>query len=148
MPMPSEQRARSRKIGTLRLIWPFMRPHRLLALGWLVFLGLSSGATLMLPMAVRHMIDHGFRNSSVSAINHSFLALFGVALVMAFATAARFYCISLLGERTLADLRAKLYAHVIRLDVGFLERTRVGELISRLGSDTEVVQALVGSGIS
>lgn len=137
-----------RRVGSLRLLWPFMRPHRTLALGWLIFLAISSGATLVLPTAVRHMIDRGFRHSSLTAINHSFLGLFAVALVMAFATAARFYCISLLGERTLAALRSKLYAHVIRLDVGFFERSRVGELISRLGTDTEVVQALVGSGIS
>ncbi|HTV84093.1 MAG TPA: ABC transporter transmembrane domain-containing protein [Dyella sp.] len=137
-----------RRIGALRLLWPFVKPHRMLAAGWLVFLTISSGATLVLPTAVRHMIDHGFRNSSTTAINSSFLALFLVALVMAFASAARFYCISLLGERTLADLRAKLYAHVIRLDVSFFERNRVGELISRLGTDTEVVQALVGSGVS
>jgi ATP-binding cassette subfamily B protein len=137
-----------RRIGALRLLWPFVKPHRMLAVGWVVFLAISSGATLVLPTAVRHMIDHGFRNSSTTAINSSFLALFLVALVMAFASAARFYCISLLGERTLADLRAKLYAHVIRLDVSFFERNRVGELISRLGTDTEVVQALVGSGIS
>ena len=137
-----------RRIGALRLLWPFMKPHWRLALGWLVFLGLASGATLVLPIAVRHMFDHGFRDSNAAAINSSFLGLFAVALVMAFATAARFYCISLLGERTLAALRAKLYAHVIRLDVSFFERNRVGELISRLGTDTEVVQALVGSGIS
>ncbi|GFZ99811.1 ABC transporter transmembrane domain-containing protein [Dyella caseinilytica] len=137
-----------RRIGSLRLLWPFIKPNRQLALGWLVFLGIASGATLILPTAVRHMIDHGFRNSSAAAINSSFLGLFAVALVMAFATAARFYCISLLGERTLAALRSKLYEHVIRLDVSFFERNRVGELISRLGTDTEVVQALVGSGIS
>jgi ATP-binding cassette, subfamily B, bacterial len=137
-----------RRLGSLRLLWPFMKPHWRLALGWLVFLGIASGATLVLPAAVRHMIDQGFRNSNAAAINNSFMGLFVVALVMAFATAARFYCISLLGERTLAALRSKLYAHVIRLDVNFFERNRVGELISRLGTDTEVVQALVGSGIS
>ncbi|WP_233842955.1 ABC transporter transmembrane domain-containing protein [Dyella sp. 2HG41-7] len=137
-----------RRIGSLRLLWPFVKPHRMLAVGWLLFLAISSSATLVLPIAVRHMIDHGFRNSNATAINASFLGLFAVAVVMAFATAARFYCISLLGERTLAALRSKLYAHVIRLDVSFFERNRVGELISRLGTDTEVVQALVGSGIS
>lgn len=146
--IPANDPKPRRRIGALRLLWPFMRPHRALAVGWLVFLAISSGSTLVLPMAVRHMIDHGFRNSSTAAINASFLGLFAVALVMAFATAARYYCISLLGERTLAALRSKLYAHVIRLDVGFFERNRVGELISRLGTDTEVVQALVGSGIS
>jgi ATP-binding cassette, subfamily B, bacterial len=138
----------ARRIGALARLWPFIKPHRALAFGWLVFLGISSTATLVLPMAVRHMIDQGFGHSSATAINATFLGLFGVALVLAFATAARYYCITLLGERALASLRSKLYAHVIRLDVGFFERNRVGELISRLGTDTEVIQALLGSGIS
>ncbi|GAB2794163.1 ABC transporter transmembrane domain-containing protein [Dyella kyungheensis] len=138
----------SRRLGSLLRLWPFVRPHRKLAVGWLVFLAISSSATLVLPIAVRHMIDQGFGNSSLATINATFLGLFGVALVLAFATAARYYCIALLGERSLASLRSDLYAHVIRLDVGFFERSRVGELISRLGTDTEVIQALIGSGIS
>jgi ATP-binding cassette subfamily B protein len=138
---------RARQIGALRLLWPFLKPHRALAIGWLVFLGLSSGATLALPVALRYMIN-SFKAASVVVINETFVGLFAVALVIAFATAARYFCIALLGERALASLRETLYAHVIRLDVGFFERTRVGELISRLGTDTEVVQALIGSGIS
>ena len=138
----------ARRLGALYALWPFIKPHWLLALGWLIFLGMSSGATLVLPLAVHYVIDHGFRHASTVAIDLSFLALFGLAIVLALATAARYFCVSLLGERSLADLRAALYAHVIRLDVSFFERTRVGELISRLGSDTEVVQALIGSGIS
>jgi ATP-binding cassette subfamily B protein len=138
---------RARQIGALRLLWPFLKPHRALAIGWLVFLGLSSGATLALPVALRYMIN-SFKAASVVVINETFVGLFAVALVIAFATAARYFCIALLGERALASLRETLYGHVIRLDVGFFERTRVGELISRLGTDTEVVQALIGSGIS
>ncbi len=145
---PATDTPPQRRLGALRQIWPFLKPHRALAIGWLVFLAISSGSTLVLPMAVRHMIDQGFGSSSAAAINATFLGLFGVAVVLAFSTAARYFCITLLGERTLAALRAKLYAHVIRLDVGFFERSRVGELISRLGTDTEVVQALIGSGIS
>jgi ATP-binding cassette subfamily B protein len=138
----------ARRIGALRQLWPFLKPHKALAIGWLVFLGLSSGSQLVLPMAVRHMIDAGFVHASSEAVNRTFLGLFAVALVLAFATAARYFCITLLGERSLAALRSKLYAHVIRLDVSFFERSRVGELTSRLGTDTEVVQALIGSGIS
>jgi ATP-binding cassette subfamily B protein len=138
----------TRRVGALRHLWPFIRPHRSLALGWLVFLGLSSGATLVFPAAIRRMIDHGFTGSDTTEINLTFGLLFLVSLVMAVATALRFFCISLLGERALASLRQTLYDRVIRLDVGFFERTRVGELTSRLGADTEVVQALVGSGIS
>jgi ATP-binding cassette, subfamily B, bacterial len=127
-----------RRIGILRQLWPFLRPHRALAVGWLVFLALSSGASLVLPVASRYIVDHGFGHSSYAVINQSFLGLIAVALVMAFATA----------ERALAALRDQLYAHVIRLDVGFFEKSRVGELTSRLSADTEVVQALIGSGIS
>jgi ATP-binding cassette subfamily B protein len=137
-----------RRIGALRELWPFLKPHRALAIGWLVFLGLSSGASLVLPMAFRHIIDQGFGNSSLAVINQTFAALFGVALVLAVATAARYFCITLLSERALASLRKTLYAHVIRLDVGFFERSRVGELLSRLSADTEVVQVLISSGIS
>jgi ATP-binding cassette subfamily B protein len=138
----------SRRIGALRGLWPFLKPHRALAIGWLVFLGLSSGASLALPLAFRHIIDQGFGHSSQAVINETFIALFGVALVLAVATAARYFCITLLGERALASLRNTLYAQVIRLDVGFFERSRVGELLSRLSADTEVVQALIGSGVS
>jgi len=137
-----------RRIGALRELWPFLKPHRALAIGWLVFLGMSSGASLALPMAFRHIIDQGFGHSSQAVINETFIALFGVALVLAFATAARYFCITLLSERALASLRQTLYSQVIRLDVGFFERSRVGELLSRLSADTEVVQALIGSGVS
>ena len=137
-----------RRVGALRQLWPFIKPHRALATGWLFFLALSSGASLVLPMAFRHIIDQGFGHSSLGVINATFIALFGVALVLAFATAARYFCITLLSERALASLRDKLYSHLIRLDVGFFEKSRVGELTSRLSADTEVVQALIGSGVS
>ena len=142
MPRPS------RRIGALRGLWPFLKPHRALAVGWLLFLGVSSGASLALPLAFRHIIDKGFGHSSQAVINETFIALFGVAVVLAVATAARYFCITLLSERALASLRQTLYAQVIRLDVGFFERSRVGELLSRLSADTEVVQALIGSGVS
>jgi ATP-binding cassette subfamily B protein len=138
----------SRRVGALRNLWPYIRPHKALAIGWLVFLGLSSGSTLIFPMAVRRMIDHGFAAANTGEINRTFGLLFLVALVLAVSTALRYFFITLLGERSLASLRKELYDRVIRLDVGFFERTRVGELTSRLGADTEVVQALIGSGIS
>jgi ATP-binding cassette subfamily B protein len=135
-------------VTSLRGLWPFLKPHKRLALGWLFFLGLASAASLVLPIAVRHMIDRGFSHTDFAVINRTFLALFVVALVLAFASAARYFCITLLGERSLASLRRALYTHLMRLDVGFFETSRVGELISRLGTDTELVQTLVGSGIS
>ena len=89
----------SRRIGALRGLWPFLKPHKALAIGWLLFLGISSGASLVLPLAFRHIIDKGFGHSSQAVINETFIALFGVAVVLAVATAARYFCITLLSER-------------------------------------------------
>ena len=146
--MTEQRREKSRNIGALRNLWPFLKPNKGLAIGWLVFLGISSGSSLLLPVALRHIIDQGFLAANLATINGTFLALFGLAVVLAIATAARYFFIALLGERSLAALRTALYRHVINLDVGFYESTRVGELTSRLGTDTELVQTLVGSGIS
>src|SRR5579864_2657373 len=98
----------TRRLSALRLLLPYFRSYRGLLLGWLGFLVLSSLATLSLPLAVRVMIDHGFAHADPASINSSFIGLFGVAVVMAVATAARYYCVSLLGERTVADLRKQL----------------------------------------
>lgn len=134
------------RIGTLRALWPFVMRQRSLFVAWLFALAVASVATLSLPLAVRRMIDQGF--SSGSNIDRAFLFLFGVALVLALASAARFYFVSLLGERVVADLRNKLYAHLIDLDIGFHDRNRSGELISRLTADAELLRSVVGSSMS
>ncbi len=140
--------ASPRKIQSLRRLLPFLKPYRGLIAGWLGFLALSSAATLTLPQAVRVMIDNGFTQANSAAINASFLGLFGVAAVLAVATAARFFFVSLLGERVAADLRRRLYDHLLTLDQTFYETTRTGELVSRLAADTELVQTVVGSTLS
>jgi ATP-binding cassette, subfamily B, bacterial len=142
-PIPS-----ARRFSALRLLLPYLRTYRRLLIGWIGFLTLSSAATLSLPLAVRVMIDHGFAHADPATINRSFVGLFVVAMVLAVATAARYFCVALLGERVVADLRRKLYAHLLTLDQAFYERTRVGELMSRLGSDTELVQTVVSSSMS
>ena len=137
-----------RKLRDLLNLLPFVSRYRALVAGWLGFLALSSAATLTLPQAVRVMIDHGFANSNAASINASFIGLFAVAAVLAVATAARFFCVSLLGERVAADLRRRLYDHLLTLDQAFFEKTRTGELVSRLAADTELVQTVVGSTLS
>ena len=137
-----------RKLRPLTRVFPFLKPYRGLLAGWLGFLAVSSTATLTLPQAVRVMIDRGFSQADAEAINASFLGLFGVAVVLAIATAARYYFVSLLGERVAADLRRRLYDHLLTLDQAFFERTRTGELVSRLAADTELVQTVVGSTFS
>jgi ATP-binding cassette subfamily B protein len=132
-------------IGSLRALWPFVLAHRPLFIAWLVALACSSAATLSLPPAFKRTIDQGFSGAN---IDRAFLFLFAVALVLALATAARFYFVSLLGERVVADLRRRLYAHLIALDAGFHDRTRSGELVSRLTADAELLRSVVGSSMS
>jgi ATP-binding cassette subfamily B protein len=137
-----------RRLRSLARLLPYLRAYRTLIAGWLGFLALSSAATLTLPQAVRVMIDHGFTPANAAAINASFLGLFAVAAVLAIATAGRYFCVALLGERVAADLRRRLYDHLLTLDQAFYERTRTGELVSRLAADTELVQTVVGSTLS
>lgn len=132
--------------NTLRGLLPFLKPHRKLVIFWLLALACSSSATLFFPVAIKHLVDQGFsRNGS---IDQWFLLLFAVAVVLALATAARFFFVSLLGEKVIADLRKKLYSHLIHLDQQFYHETRSGELISRLSADAELLRSVLGSSMS
>ena len=142
----SERPADKPPVTSLRGLLPFLRPHRGLLAAWLAALVFSSGATLALPVAVRHMIDQGF--AAGSSVDRWFALLLAVAVVLAMATAARFYFVTLLGERVVADLRRALYSHLLSLDQAFFERTRAGELLSRLSADAELLRSVVGSSMS
>jgi ATP-binding cassette subfamily B protein len=135
-----------RRLGSLGTLWPFVRRHSGLFTAWLIALAISSAATLSLPPAVKVMIDHGFNNNG--QINRAFGLLFLVAVVMGLATAARFFFVSLLGEKVVADLRSQLYTHLITLGAGFHDRSRSGELVSRLTADSELLRSVIGSTMS
>ncbi|WP_313243925.1 ABC transporter transmembrane domain-containing protein [Stenotrophomonas rhizophila] len=135
-----------RRLGSLGTLWPFVRRHSGLFTAWLIALAVSSAATLSLPPAVKVMIDHGFNNNG--QINRAFGLLFLVAVVMGLATAARFFFVSLLGEKVVADLRSQLYTHLITLGAGFHDRSRSGELVSRLTADSELLRSVIGSTMS
>ena len=142
----SSKPARAR-LGSLRGLWPFIRRHRGLFFAWMLALAVASAATLSLPAALRHVIDDGFRSGG-AGINQAFGAMFVVVIVLAVASAARFYFVSLLGEKVVADLRQRLYAHLIGLDAEFHDRTRSGELISRLTADSELLRGVVATSMS
>ena len=144
--MTSPTPAPKAPIGSLRALWPFVRRHSGLFMAWLLALACSSAATLSLPVAFRRMIDHGF--SSGDDIDRTFGFVLLVILALALATAARFFFVTLLGERVVADLRTQLYAHLLALDAGFFDRTRSGELVSRLTADAELLRSVVGSSMS
>jgi len=148
-------RPRGSKIGPLRALIPFVRPYRRQVLLALVFLVLAAGATLGLPAAVRVLVDRGLTQPStvdlgtrMVAVHGYFLDLFGVAVLLALFTAARFYTVSWIGERVTTDLRQAVYAHVLRQSPRFFESLKTGEILSRLTTDTTVIQNAVGSSIS
>jgi len=139
-------------LAALKGLLPFLRPYGRQFLFAGIALFVAAGATLAIPYAFKQMIDHGFSASAGAAgaasVNATFLALFGVAAVLAVATAARFYTVSWLGERVTADIRSAVYRHVVEQSPEFFEATRTGEVLSRLTTDTTLIQAVVGTSIS
>ncbi|MDH4448260.1 MAG: ABC transporter transmembrane domain-containing protein [Acidovorax sp.] len=131
---------------------PFLRPYRgrIAAAG--VFLVLAALATLAFPMALRGLIDGGLlgsdRGTQTMALREHFEALFAVAVALGVFSAARFYMVSWLGERVTADLRNAVYGHVLQQSPEFFETTQTGEVLSRLTTDTTLVQTVVGSSLS
>ncbi|MEM9140822.1 MAG: ABC transporter transmembrane domain-containing protein, partial [Pseudomonadota bacterium] len=119
---------------------PFLAPHRRLIAGVIVALVTAAALTLSLPMALRRIVD-GFESSDFGLIDQYFLAFIGVAAALAIATAARFYMVSLLGERVIADLRAAVFGHVVSMSPGFYERLMTAEVLTRLTTDTSVIQS-------
>ncbi|MCO5119764.1 MAG: ABC transporter transmembrane domain-containing protein [Burkholderiaceae bacterium] len=111
----------------------------------------AAAATLAVPIAFRHLVDLGFVEGAAAdgrGIDGVFLALFGVAVVLAMGTAVRYYSVSWLGERIAADLRESVYSRVLRQDPRFFETMRTGEILSRLSADTTLIQTLVGTSVS
>ncbi len=139
------------RFSALRHLLPFCRPYRgRFALAF-VFLCVAATATLTIPFAFRNLIDHGFaatQSGDRSAIDTYFIALFGVALILAIFTAARFYMVSWLGERVTADLRAAVYGRMLIQSPQFFETTQTGEVLSRLTTDTTLVQTVIGTSVS
>lgn len=130
---------------------PFLRPYRGRIALALLFLLLAAAATLLFPVALRVMIDRGLAGDPgerLVALRGHFLALFGVAVALGLFSAARFYLVSWLGERVTADLRNAVYAHVLEQSPAFFESTQTGEVLSRLTTDTTLVQTVVGSSFS
>ncbi len=138
-------------LKTLAGLLPFLAPYRKrIALAGIALV-VAASATLAIPYGFRQLIDLGFTtpgSEQAANVNLYFLALFGLACVLAVATAARFYAVSWLGERVTADLRAAVYTHTLRQSPEFFETTQTGEVLSRLTTDTTLIQTVVGTSIS
>ncbi len=138
-------------LKTLAGLLPFLAPYRARIAAAAIALLVAASATLALPYGFRNLIDLGFTtagSAQAANVNLYFVALFLIACVLAVATATRFYFVSWLGERVTSDIRSAVYAHVLKQSPVFFETTQTGEVLSRLTTDTTLIQTVVGTSIS
>ncbi|MDC3058571.1 ABC transporter transmembrane domain-containing protein [Litorivicinus sp.] len=144
----SENRPRAKSIQPLRSLIPFIASYKgTLAIAILALL-VSSAALLATPIAVRNVIDHGFSVDDAANVDRYFFILLFFVFIIGFFGAMRAYFMNWLGERVVADLRSKVFAHVIYMDPAFFETTKIGEVLSRLTTDTTLIQSVSGVTIS
>jgi len=139
---------RQRSLRPLSRLWPYVLRYRAMLAAALFFLLLASGTTLSLPLAVRRMIDHGFSAADSAFITQYFSMLVMLAGVLAFASASRYYFVTMIGERVVADVRRDVFAHVVTLSPAFFDRSHSGEIVSRLTADTTQIKSAVGVSVS
>ena len=137
-----------RGFRTLAALLPFLRPYKKQFVLAIFSLILAASATLAVPLSFRQIIDLGFNANSDNQINQTFLILFIVACLVALGTSLRFYMVSWLGEKITTDIRSAVYSHVIKQSPEFFESTHSGEILSRLNTDTVLIQTLIGTSVS
>nr|WP_294556084.1 ABC transporter transmembrane domain-containing protein [uncultured Rhodopila sp.] len=136
------------RVAPLRLLIPYLRPYGLRTFGAAAALLTAAGLLLTLGQGLRRLIDIGFATGDTAHLDHAAMAMVAIVAALAFATAARFYLVSWLGERVAADLRRDMFNRVVSLSPAFFETARVGDLLTRLTADITVLQTLIGSAIS
>jgi ATP-binding cassette, subfamily B, bacterial len=151
-PINASERPKASHPQALSGLLPFIRPYRWQIALAVLFLVLAAAATLVFPVALRQLIDGGLvagdRSAQAMGLRGHFLELFGVSFALGIFSAVRFYMVSWLGERVTTDLRNAVYSHVLRQSPEFFESTQTGEVLSRLTTDTTLVQTVVGSSLS
>ena len=146
-PAPTaEDRPATRRVGALRALWPFLRPYRGLALAALVALVLTASISLVLPIAVRRIVD-GF-DQGAQLLDQYFEAAILIIAALAIGTGLRYALVTRLGERVVADIRKAVFDRVIGLSPAFFERVMTGEIISRITTDTTLILSVIGSSVS
>ena len=138
----------TRRLKPMASLLPYVARYRGRAFAALLALVVAALATLAVPIAVRRMIDVGFSTANTSLINNYFTVMIAVVAVLAAASATRFYLVTTLGERIVADLREDVFAHLTRLSAAFFDAAKTGEMVSRLTADTTQIKAAVGSAVS
>lgn len=142
-----EEREKSKKVGSLRALAPFMRPYRALLIAALGALSMTAALSLMLPLAVRRVVD-GFETEAVALLDQYFGAALGIAALLALGTGLRYYLVTRLGERVVADIRKAVFDRVIGMSPAYFERLMTGEVLSRITTDTTLILSVIGSSVS
>jgi len=142
-----QEREKSRKLGSLRALWPFMRPYRVLMMAALAALAATATISLILPLAVRRVVDN-FNTEDGALLDKYFGAALGIAALLAVGTALRYALVTRLGERVVADIRKAVFDKVIGLSPAFYEKIMTGEVLSRITTDTTLILSVIGSSIS
>jgi len=137
----------SRNLRALRHLWGYLRPYRLRIAGAVLALTVAAGTVLALGRGLRTLVDRGFAEGNAALLDQALIVLVGVVAVLAAASFARSYLVSWLGERVVADVRRDVFDHVVALSPGFFETTRTGEVLSRLTTDTTLLQLVVGTSV-
>ncbi|MFT0632365.1 ABC transporter transmembrane domain-containing protein [Pseudomonas sihuiensis] len=138
----------SRQRGAIRLAWRFIAPYRGRVLGALLALMFTAAITLSMGQGIKLLVDQGLATQSPAALRQSLLLFFVLVLALAFGTYTRFYLVSWIGERVVADIRRRVFDHLIELHPGFYESNRSSEIQSRLTADTTLLQSVIGSSLS
>ena len=145
-PKPIVDRPTTKRIGALRALWPFIRPYRGLLAAALLALAVTAGISLVLPLAVRRVVD-GF-DAGAHLLDQYFGAALAIVALLALGTGMRYYLVTRLGERVVADIRKAVFQRVIAMSPAFYERVLTGEIISRITTDTTLIQSVIGSSVS
>jgi ATP-binding cassette, subfamily B, bacterial len=145
---PSTTPSRGIRLRPLLALAPYIGRYRGQALAALAALLVAAMATLVVPFALRQMIDFGFSQQGIGLIDRYFVAMIAVAGILATASAIRYYLVITLGERIVADLRSDLFNHLTKLSVAYFDQTKTGEILSRLTADTTQIKSAVGASVS
>ena len=142
-----EDREKSKNVKALSGLVRFIAPYKLLALAAIGALVLTACVSLILPMAVRRVVDN-FNSERVEILDQYFLAALGIAALLSVGTALRYYLVTRLGERVVADIRKAVFDRVIGMSPSFYEKIMTGEVLSRITTDTTLIQSVIGSSVS
>jgi ATP-binding cassette subfamily B protein len=138
-------RDKSKKIRQIRPLLRYVGPYRAMVVGAMVALTVSAASVLAMGVGLRRLIDEGLGGDNIQLLNTALLYLVGMVVLLAASTFSRFYCVSWLGERVVADIRRAIMARLLRLSPAFFEVNKTGELLSRITTDTTLLQTVIGS---